>query len=222
MESSLLYVNDMGLYIRKTNNDYKISNFLGDIKTATLYGDTVFVNENPSTKEEFVYYVHNSHYHYHQNDALDYDFEVGLDEDGHPYLDFIFYDFGGFNGDVYVETNFGKKKKNHGRGYAICYWETNETNAGPDSHYKMYTWMSTDDIQLNKTYRLYICFICGYKYCGRFAKNGGGCLRSDWIVHLNVRLGFNGSFTNYEKNSQLKNFKDYKTISYGINDEYEL
>ena len=55
MESSLLYVNDMGLYLRKTNNDYKISQFLGDIESATLYGDTVFVNESLDNGETFVY-----------------------------------------------------------------------------------------------------------------------------------------------------------------------
>ena len=165
---------------------------------------------------------------YRVNDELDYDFEVGLDENGHPYLDFIFYDFGGFEGDVYVETDFRKKRKNHGKGYALCYWKKFDSERNIDENTQNYTWMSTDDIQLNKTYRLYIRFIMGdacrggHKYSKRFSRFFEHGRPADWIVHLNVRLGFNGSFTNYGDNSQLKNFKNYKRISYRIYDEYEL
>ena len=80
-------------YLRKIEGDNSNSqprHFYGNICNSVFYGDTVISQVNTKTDETMTFYFSTKHKGRYFDEITDYDFTVGTDEQGKPYMDITF------------------------------------------------------------------------------------------------------------------------------------
>ena len=216
----------MGLYVKhETKGAIGNRNVVCNAFNRQWYGNSVYVLGNMDDEYK-TFYVSEDHERFYVDNETKYDFVTGLEDDGTPYIDVTFTAVSQFLIDERlcfgVEADICKNSK---KGKANTYGrlligrtpEDRDENEG-------YCWMNCGDIKIGTPHRLYI----RTRYYPQFHTNfcGGGDSPhpkqryDDWKITIGVRIRFFESITpcvehtSITNNYMLKDFKNYKTISY--------
>ena len=213
----------MGLYIKhETEGAIDNRNVVCNAFSRQWYGNSVYVLGDIEKKHK-IFYVSEDHGRFHVDNITKYDFVTGLEDDGTPYLDVTFTSIDPWLIDnnilIGVEADICKKGKANTYGRLLI----GKTSEDRDEN-EGYCWMKCEDIEIGTPHRLYIRTRYyrpfGSNFCGGRGTPYKGKKYDDWKITIGVRLRFFETImpclehTSTTNNYILKNFKDYKIISY--------
>ena len=217
----------MGLYIKhETEGAIDNRNVVCNAFSRQWYGNSVYVLGDMNNEYK-TFYISEDHERFHVDNITKYDFVTGLEDDGTPYLDVTFTSIDPWLIDnnilIGVEADICKNSK---KGKTNTYGRLLIGNLvnNPRNETENVCWMKCENIEIGTPHRLYI----RTRYYPKFYKNfcGGGDTPykgrkyDDWKITIGVRVRFFETITPYVEhtsitnNYMLKDFKNYKTISY--------
>lgn len=215
----------MGLYIKHESQTDKVDNRRVVCRAFKehWYGDSIYILGDVDGDHR-TFYISENHERFYVDNITKYDFVTGLTSDGVPYIDVTFTAIDPYfiNNEMSfgVEADICKNVKGRANKFGRLLIgnsdDEREDNRGV-------CWVPYSDIAVGVTYRLYIRTRYyprfGSNFCGGKGETYQGKKYDDWKITIGVRIRFfkgNAETSNCETPSEymLKNFKNYKAISY--------